>query len=54
MFPQTRWIDGRTNPSDPDAKVESVAPLREQIYLDFLCMELSKTKPKTMKNILRI
>lgn len=54
MFPQTRWIGGRTNPSDADAKTESVTLLREQIDLDFFNMELSKTKHKTMKNILRI
>lgn len=39
MFPQTRWIGGRTNPSNADAKMESVALLREQIDLDFFCIE---------------
>lgn len=44
MFPQTRWIGGRTIPSISDAKVESVAVLRHKTDLDFLYVELSKTK----------
>jgi len=44
MFPQTRWVSGRTSPSVSDAKAESVGVLRHKIDLDFLCMKLSKTK----------